>query len=145
MNKVKLTLLLLFFFSIPPVGMLWFWNDMHAKIQTNSRPYVEESLKEVFGEWNYSIFAARAGAAMASTSIPKPEFDKLKERLGSLKSVGPLQKSKSYAADFEDQIWQHVYGDVELQFEKGAADVKISVKRPYLSKWVIEDLKITPR
>ncbi len=145
MNKVKLTLLLLFFFSIPPVGMFWFWNDMHAKIQANSRPYVEESLKEVFGEWNYGKFAARAGAAMASTSIPKSEFEKLKEKLGALKSVGPLHKSKSYAADFEDQIWQHVYGDVELQFEKGSADVKISVKRPYLSPWVIEDLKITPR
>lgn len=145
MKKIKNVLLLLFFFSIPPVGMFWFWNDMHAKIQSNAQPYVKESLQEVFGEWSYGKFASRAGAAIASTRIPQDEFKQLQEKLGALKRIGTMTKSKSYARDFEDQIWQHVHGDVELEFEKGKASVYIAVMRPYLSKWVIEDLKITAR
>lgn len=140
-RRIKLSLLLLFFFGFPVTGIVYFWRDMHSKIEANSQAQGEQ----------IAIRAMTADeAALKIVSTPtfaeKPE---LKAFVDQRKSWGPFLKlegiktKKSWAGERDDQMWQFVRFNGTAQFKTGPKKLEWVVCRIYIdSKWRLDDMKL---
>lgn len=142
-RRFKLTLLLLFFFGFPCAGIIYFWRDMHSKIEANSQAQGEQ-------------IAVRAMTAdsPALQIISSPQFAAKPEFAGFLdqrKSWGPFIKlenistKKSWAGERDDKMWQFVRFNGTAQFKSGAKNLEWVVCRVYIeNKWLLDDIKLAP-
>lgn len=140
-RRVKLTLLLLFFFGFPCAGIVYFWRDMHNKIESNSQ-----------GQGEQIAVRAMTSDEAALKLISSPAFSEkpeLKAFLDQRGEWGPfvklenLKTKKSWAGERGDQMWQFVRFNGTAQFKSGPKNLEWVVCRVYIdSKWMLDDMKL---
>ncbi len=140
-RRVKLTLLLLFFFGFPCAGIVYFWRDMHTKIEANSQAQGEQ----------IAVRAMTAdSAALKNISSPmfaeKPElaaFLDQRSGWGPFIKLENITTRKSWAGEREDRMWQFVRFNGTAQFKSGPKNLEWVVCRVYIdSNWMLDDMKL---
>lgn len=142
-KKISLILTVLFFIGLPMGGMIFFWKDMHARIQREAKPKVTALAQEVLTDWKVSSDEAGPEYEVAKH---EDELQAFRTQYGSLKSLGEARNGKSWARELKDQGWQFARFEYDAQFEKGSATVEITGTRLYLEPvWKLVELKVTPK
>ncbi len=142
-NKISLTLTILFFIGLPMGGMIFFWKDMHSRIQREAKPKVTALAQEVMKDWKVSNDEVGPEYELAKH---EPEMEAWRSKFGALKSLGEARNGKSWARELKDQGWQFARFEYDAQFEKGDAVVQVTGTRLYLEPvWKLVEIKITPK
>jgi hypothetical protein len=134
--------ILLFFLGFPMFGLMYFWQDMHRKMQNDAVVPVRQLAEVALAEWDDEAIGRRLG--------PEVDLDKmdakvteLKAKYGPLKTLGESRASRTWAHEFKDQVWNFARYEYPATFEKGEAVVRFTGTRLYFEKdWKIHDIEI---
>lgn len=140
-SRLGLTLLLCFFLGLPAVGIFYFWNDVHAKIEKNSEVQ-GRSLAEASLAGNLADVKKLASAPYAQ-KLDDSFFSKVRPSLGDFVRLSDPHPIKSWAAPRDDQMWQFVRYQGEAEFSSGKKKLEWVVTRLYINPdWHLDDMKL---
>lgn len=140
-SRLGLTLLLCFFFGFPFAGIMYFWNDMHKKIESNSavqgKSLAEESLAGSMEE------VKKLCSKAFSKELDKSFFAVDRPALGRFLKLGEHHPIKSWASERDDQMWQFVRYRGKASFASGERELEWVVTRLYINPdWHLDDMKL---
>lgn len=140
-RRAKLALWLLFFFGFPCAGIVYFWRDMHTKIEANSQAQGEQ----------IAVRAMTPDLAWLQilSSIEFAKKTELNTFLEQRKEWGPflrldnISTKKSWAGERDDRMWQFVRFNGTAHFQSGPKELEWVICRVYIDrKWMLDDIKL---
>ncbi|MBS1713327.1 MAG: hypothetical protein JST30_03220 [Armatimonadetes bacterium] len=142
-KRILVPLAFLFFLGFPAVGLVWVWNDAHARLRRSAEPeariLVEKALQatkvEDFDVLSTNVYIKSGGPAAVL---------KARAEHGGLKSVGTLSYVRSYAGSRSDMVWQFVEFKGPVTFDKGGeVQVRATLGRHSINVvWLLDKLEI---
>ncbi len=140
-SRLGLTLILCFFFGFPLAGILYFWNDVHVKIEKNSaiqgRSLAEDSLSSDLSQ------VKKLCSKDFAKNLDDSFFAKVRPSLGTFVKLGEHHPVKSWAAQREDQMWQFVRYQGIAEFSTGPRQLEWVVTRLYINPdWHLDDMRL---
>jgi hypothetical protein len=136
--------ILFFFLGLPMSGLIYFWLDMHRKIEANAHEPTFVLAQTALATWDDETIGRNLG--------PEVDLDKMdakvtemRAKYGPLKTLSPGGNPKTWAHEWQDQTWQFARYDYPAVFEKGEFLVRFTSVRLYLEKeWKIADIEVLP-
>lgn len=125
-NSLKLAAAAFVFGGFPIVGMVFFWNDMHRKIEADAALAIEVAWSDL-SKGGYEKFKKWA-TKQAGEALSKAEFDRQMQLAGK----GPIswKAVKSNARERGDLMWQFAY----FEGKGESASIKLTLGRLYLGR-----------
>lgn len=142
-NALVVTGALLMFFGTPVLGLNYFWNDMHRKIERNGLKPAGETLDRIIAK-GYEYIETQ-GTPELRKAMTEEGF----AAMGSLKSFTDLAPVKSWARQVgekdREQMYQFARYRAKGETNKGPVEVELVICRLYLEPmWLVESITYTP-
>jgi hypothetical protein len=142
-NGLVVTGALLMFFGTPVLGLNYFWNDMHQKIEKNGLQPAGDALSRVITQ-GYEYIETQ-GTPRLRTGMTEEKFS----AMGGLKSFSGLKPVKSWARQMGSKDMEQMYQFARYKGEgvtdKGPVEVEIVICRLYLEPaWLVDDIIYRP-
>ncbi|MCU0315230.1 MAG: hypothetical protein MUC92_01415 [Fimbriimonadaceae bacterium] len=134
-------LLMAFFLGFPVAGLLYFWGDMHNKLNSSAKTYIHETIPKVFQGFTRDDYFNETNATFRRNN-DEASWERLRQEWAGA-TFGQVTIKQTFAREREDMAMQFAKATAPISLGDKSATVNLGVSRPTNApRWRIEFLEI---